>query len=615
MKKFIIDIEADGLLDTVSHLWMIVVKELGRDNVITFSDEDIPNALPMAHFEGFVKDVDLLIGHNLVRYDAPAIKMVMGVDIHKYCKVHDTMIMSKLNYFVRPSTGRRHSIKAWGEHLGYPKDDYDKGFESYHPEMHPYCVRDVEVTEKVYLHVLNEFKQRMEQKPIYKQAMQTEHEMSRFSAQQCMDGWLFDYRACQGLIDKITEEMQVMEDTIEPHLNDIERLVDKEPRVAKYKKDGTYTAATARVLGEHLGHTVAPEDALKATPPIQPGEEFQRKEIVKASLGNQDVVKEYLETLGWVPDEWNWKRINGQFIKMSPKFTEKSLLRIKHPHADMINEYYTLRQRRSVLQGFMQQEGGDGRIRGDVQDMGAQSFRQTHKILANLPGGGTKYGKEIRSLFQCPNGRKLVSADGAAYQVRLLAHYLKSQEYTDMVLGGDVHQYHADKVGVTRGAAKGLFFATLFGAGGGKIGAMLGTNQRDGSEKRQKLLNGIPNMRKLLSKIDSFVQQNGFIPGPDGRRIYPESDYKALNYLIQGSEACLMKLTVVRINQAFEEEGIDAKQLLMYHDECTWEVDETQTDRAQEIIRHWFAEAPKELGVDLMEAGDVKVGSDYFEVH
>ena len=328
------------------------------------------------------------------------------------------MIMSKLNNFIRPATGRRHSLKEWGKSLGEYKDDYDKGFDEYCDEMLDYCKQDCVVTEMVYSRVMEEFIAINKKKPLYKTAMQVEHELARLTAQQTRDGWLFDFTACSNLITQITGEMKVIEDTIEPHLSDITRVIDKEPKTPKYKKEGTYTAATSKILSEFLGYTVSPEDALKAVPPMNPGEEFVRTEVVKASLGNQDVVKEYLEGLGWAPDEWNWKKINGQFIKMSPKFTEKSLLAVKHEHADMINEYYTLRQRRSILQGFMEQDGKDGRLRGDVNDMGAQSFRQTHRIIANLPGAYTKYGPEIRQMFICPPGTRLISADGAAYQVR-----------------------------------------------------------------------------------------------------------------------------------------------------------------------------------------------------
>ena len=613
MKKFVLDIEADGLLDTVSTIWMIVLKELGNDNFVVFSDH-ADGGLPVKDFPKWAdENASALIAHNGMRYDFEVLYRLLGYTPKPI--LYDTMIMSKLNHFVRPATKRRHSLKMWGEHLGEFKDEYTGGFEAYNDEMLEYCKQDCVVTEKIWSRVMQEAKSLMEKEPKYKLALRTEHEISALSAQQTRDGWQFDFTEAAKLIETISAEMEEIEEAIEPHLTDRTVFIDSEPKKPVFKKDGTYTAASARIMGEFLGYHVAPEDALKANPPMAAGQEFQRSQIVPASMGNQDIVKDYMESLGWNPLEWNWKKIGGQFIKMSPKMCDKSLDNVGHPHADMIKDYYTLRSRRSVLNGFMEQSDGDGRLRGDLQDMGAQSFRQTHKIIANLPSARAKYGKEIRTLFNCPDDKVIISADGAAYQIRILAHYLKSEEYTDVVLNKDPHQRHADAMGISRDLAKPVFFAVLFGAGAGKVGNILNSSMTDGKAKRQALLDGIPGMNQLLYKVQNFVKQYGYIPGIDGRRVYPESDYKALNYLIQSCEACLMKRTWVRIAENFREEGIEFKQLLAYHDEVSYEINEKDVDRAKEIIAHWFAEAPKEYGVDLMEAGDINIGKNYYEVH
>lgn len=618
MKKYVMDIEANGLLDTVSSIWMIVLKPLGEDEFVVFSDQ-APGARALQDFPKWAdENIELLIAHNGIRYDNEVLFRLL--DWEPKCKVHDTMIMSKLLNFVRPATQRRHSLKMWGQALGEYKDDYEGGFDAYNDEMLAYCKQDCVVTEKVYTSLLQEIAQQKHglsdvKKEYFKKALQTEHFISQLSAQQTRDGWLFDFDGCQVLIEEITDKMLEIEEAVEPHLSDITKILDPEPKTAKYKQNGEYTAASAKVISGFVGYTVSPADALKANPPVSPGQEFQRTEIIPASLGNQDVVKEYLETLGWVPDEWNWKKIGGQFIKQSPKFTDKSLSRVGHPHADMINEYYMLRQRRSILNGWMTQKDGDGRLRGDVQDMGAASFRQTHKIMVNIPSGKAPYGKEIRELFIVPEGKVIISADGSAYQIRILAHYLKSDEYTDIVLNKDPHQRHADAMGVSRDLAKPIFFATLFGAGAGKVGNILGTNQKDGGQKRQALLNGIPGMNRLLAQIKNFVNSHGYIPGVDGRRVFPESDYKALNYLIQSCEACLMKRTIMKIAEGFKEAGIDSKQLLFYHDECSWEIDVAHVEVATKIIEEAFAEAPKDYGVNLMEAGDIVTGDNYYAVH
>ena len=615
--KAVLDLEANGLLDTVDTIWHIVCKEVGVDNYVVFSDhaEDNPN-FSINEFPRWAdENLEAIIAHNGVRYDMEVLYRLLNWEPKESCKIYDTLIMSKMNNFIRPQTKRRHSLKEWGKYLGHYKVDYDGGFDAWHPDMLPYCKVDCEVTEHVYNAVLQEFKNISAKKAQYSSGMRTEHDLSTLSAQMTRDGWLFDFDACQLLIDKITNEMLKIEETVEPELNDIERFIDSEPKSPKYKKDGTYNATTCRILSQYLGYTVSPEDALKAEPPMKPEDTFRRSETIKASLGNQDVVKDYLYSLGWKPDEWNWKNFGGQWVKQSPKFTEKSLLAIGHRDADFINDYYTLRSRRSVLQGFMNQKDGDGRLRGDIHDMGAASFRQSHKIIANLPGAYAKYGEEIRSLFICPEGKTIISADGAAYQIRILCHYLKSEEYTDVILNGDAHQRHADIMGITRNQAKGVFFAFLFGAGNAKIANMLDAPVATGKEVKEKLLRGVPGMSQLINKIKGFYNSHGYIPGIDGRKVFPESDHKALNYLIQSTEAILMKRTWVRICQQLKQEGIEYKLLLTYHDELSIEINETDTERATEIMKHWFAEAPKELGVDIMEAGDVLTGSNYFEVH
>lgn len=616
MKKYVFDLECNGFLDVTTHIYMIVVKQIGTDKIITFSDDE-PNQRPISEFAEWVAsdEVDTLIGHNSIRFDNEVVRKILGINLDDHVRSIDTMIMSRINNFIRPMTKRRHTLKAWGEHIGLFKDDYQDGFDTYQPTMYPYCIQDVKVTEAIYERVISEATKLIATKDKYKLALKTEHELSAYSAQQVRDGWLFNFDGCQKLIDEIALKMEDIEVNVEPQLNDRVIMIDSELKKPIYKKDGTYTTVSARVMGEFLGHLVTPEDALKANPPMKPGDTFQRTQIVPGSLGNQDIVKDYLESIGWKPREYNWKKIGSQFVKMSPKFCTPSLEAIGNPHANMISEYYTLRSRKSVLEGFMNQSEGDGRIRGDVNDNGAQSFRQTHRILANLPSGKAKYGKEIRELFIVPEGKTIISADGAAYQIRILAHYLKDPTYTDIVLNGDPHALHAEKIGCDRDTSKGVFFATLFGAGGNKIGALLGTNMKDGADKRQKLINGVPGMAMLITKVQNFVKMNGYIPGIDGRKVYPESDYKALNYLIQSCEASLMKATIVMVGNRFKENNIEAKQLLFYHDECSWEIAPKDVELATKLIKESFIEAPKMYGVDFMEAGDVKTGDNYYAVH
>ena len=615
MSKYIFDIEADGLLDNISKIHMIVFKKLGEDEFTVFTDDD-PQYSRIANMRQWIADnVTCLIAHNGVRYDIPALKKVLGYTLPKHVAIIDTLIVSRMNNWPNKRLNRKHSLAAWGDFLGCKKLDF-KEFDVYSEEMLEYCKQDCIVNEKIYNFVMSEAGQWMGTYPKYKDALRMEHDMAGYIAEQCSNGWMFDFEGCAKLIEELTAKMKHIEDTVEPHLGDIIRLVDKEPRTPQYKKNGEYTLASARHISEYLDQVVSPEDALKAEPPMLPGTEFQRRSITPAGMGQQDSVKEYLESLGIKWTEWNWKKVGNDFIKTGPKLNDKDIKAIGHPHADLIADYYTLRSRRSILQGWMDQSNGDGRLHGDVMDLGTATGRHSHKIIANLPSGKASYGKEIRSLFICPEDKVIISADGAAYQLRILAHYLKSDEYTEVVLNGDAHQRHADAMGITRDQAKPVAFGILYGSGGAKVASMMGSDDvKMGTKVRNNFIKNIPNLEALNQKAQDTAKLNGWIPGIDGRKIYCEEPYKALNYLIQSAEAAMMKLTIVDINKGFEKAGIDAKQLLMYHDECSWEIDPKDAEQATAIIKHWFHHSPRKLGVDIMEAGDIKVGKDYFEVH
>jgi len=183
------------------------------------------------------------------------------------------------------------------------------------------------------------------------------------------------------------------------------------------------------------------------------------------------------------------------------------------------------------------------------------------------------------------------------------------------VITQDAHQVHSDLAGVTRDQAKGMFFGILFGAGVNKLANMLQIPQSESKELRQKIINGIPNFKSFIDKAKEFVERNGYIPGIDGRKVYPGESFKSVNYIIQSCEAVLMKATLVMVREELKKAGIEFKQLLMYHDEFTLEINKGDEDKASEIIKRCFEEAPKKYGVEIMGAGDVKVGNNYMEVH
>ena len=174
MNEWVFDIEANGLTDTVDKIWVVKFKKVGVGEWLTWSSIEGDNSDELLNI--IWGDVDVAIGHNILGYDLQTIEKVLHISFglnkwaNKKVQFIDTLVMSE---FWNPDLDG-HSLEDWGNRLGFPKMNYrqhlvelgsmtgnePKGFEFsfYHPNMHDYCERDVEVTEKLYLHLKEKLK-------------------------------------------------------------------------------------------------------------------------------------------------------------------------------------------------------------------------------------------------------------------------------------------------------------------------------------------------------------------------------------------------------------------------------------------------------------------------
>jgi DNA polymerase-1 len=596
-RVLVADIEADNLLDNITKVHCAGCIDVDTGEEFFFRPHEIDKFLAK------LDEAQIIVFHNAMGYDLPALKKVYGWE-HKGTQQCTKVMSQVLNY---RRFGFGHSLKQWGNFFKDYKGDYDGGWEEFNEDMFEYMKQDIRLGVKVYNYLVAELKnyiKRSGSKSILS-ALRNEMSMDAIMVKQCQNGWQFDVEGAKKLLSDIEKRTKEIEELINPQLPARIKAVDNESKKPKFTKIG-------KPVSWMRNWFQLSDECSVDTCPIWG--EFSRIEIITGDIGNTDTVKKLLYTLGWKPDEWNWKKVNGEFVKVSPKLTDSSLEPLGEV-GSALSEYYTLRSRKSILEGWFPHVDANGRLHGDVFNIGTPTFRQTHKIIANLPSGKAVLGKEFRELFITRPGYKLVSADSAACQLRLLAHYLKDDEFTHTILEGDIHQKNADILGCSRNTAKPFIFAFLYGAGGKKLGSILGVSEREGNRKKNDYLNSLPFLKKLIESVQNIVEVQGYIPGLDDRPIHAESAHKALNYLIQGAEAVVMKYTVVMIEEELEKAGLDASILLFYHDEVTYEVREDQAEEAQAIIRRCFEEAPKKLGVEIMTCGDCKIGNDYYEVH
>jgi DNA polymerase-1 len=619
MTTLVADIESNGLLDTITTVHCAGCIDADTGEEFFYRPHQIQEFLDK------LDSADKIVFHNAFGYDLPALEKVYGWKPR--AKGICTKVMSQVLCYTRFGFG--HSLKQWGEFFGDQKGDYSGGWEEFNEDMFEYMKQDIRLGTRVYKELLRETKVAVDHfgsKSILK-ALRSEMEMDRIMVKQCQNGWLFNKEEAEALMKTLEDRMKSHEIYINGLLGQM--VSSPDGSVVKARKDiadGIKTEIPAKSpkftkAGKLDSHTKRwfgiPADSNLGidTPELLPVTgPYCRIEFVGGDVGNTNTVKEYLYTIGWKPDEWNWKKINGNFVKVSAKLSDSSLAPLGRV-GEVLSEYYTLRSRHSVMKGWFPHIDENSRLHGDVFNVGTPTFRQTHKIIANLPSGKAVLGPEIRKLFIARPGYKLVSADSAGCQLRLLAHFMGDDNYTREVLEGDIHQKNADILGCSRNNAKPFIFAYLYGAGGKKLGSILGVSDKEGNKLKKKFTAAFPALGALIDKVKNIVDQQGFIPGLDDRPIYTESQHKALNYLIQGAESVVMKATVIMVDDELEKAGLDAKILLMYHDEVTYEVREDQTEQARDIIMRCFEEAPKALGVDIMTCGDCKIGDDYYQVH
>ena len=605
--RLVYDIETDGL--DATKIWCLVAINPDNGQEFKYGPEGINDGIAL------LQSADCLIGHNIIGFDNLVIKRLYNIDLNNK-KIFDTWIMSQVLNYRRP---HKHGLAGWGQHLGYAKIDFND-FSQYTAEMMKYCIQDVRLNTKVFHKLMEEFDVMYKKNPLISEGLKVEMECAKFEAYTRNRGWNFDHNKAATVHKELTDRMKYIEGKLEPNLPPITKYIDKLPKTAKYTKKGWYTATSARLLSEYFNKTVTPEDAIN-NPPIQPGEEFQRKAIVAATLGNMNEVKEWLYSIGWKPDDWKMEKTAFGWEKGSPKLTTSSLELLGEP-GKLLDEWTTLRSRKGVLEGWLREVEKTGRLHGRMWIDGTPTFRCRHEVIANLPAVDAPYGKELRSLLIADEGTVVVGADSSGNQFRSLAHYVKDENLTEQILSGDIHQYNAEIIGSTRRVAKTWIYAFLFGAGSTKLGQVL-TGVRSpqaGTKSIEAYGNAIPGLKDLKAKLESIWNttkgiSEGWIPGLDGRRLYTPQSYQTLNYLLQGCEGVTCKAAVAYQMKKIKEEGLRAEPRLFYHDETAWIAHPEDADRVGEILQESFREGPKPFGVTIMDGGDYVKGTSYADVH
>jgi DNA polymerase-1 len=251
--------------------------------------------------------------------------------------------------------------------------------------------------------------------------------------------------------------------------------------------------------------------------------------------------------------------------------------------------------------------------------------------LQNIPIR-RELGRDIRRGFIPRKGWQLVAADYSQIELRLLAHLSKDPAFVEAFrAGGDIHRQTAalifdvplDKVtGTMRSRAKTINFATIYGQGPHALSRQLGIEHAEAKEFIARYFERFKGVRNYLDAMVAFARENGYVQTIFGRRRYiPElrernfnirafGERTAANSPIQGSAADLIKIAMIRIDDALRTDGLEGKMLLQVHDELVFEVPSGELEPVQQLVKYQMENAAQ-LSVPLVV--DLGVGPNWLE--
>ena len=573
MKQVVFDIEANGLKPT--KVWVIVACDLSNQETVTFSGDTLQD------FNAYIKDAEV-IGHNIIGYDVPVLERLLGTDFSS-CKITDTLVLSRLT---EPSREGGHSLDNWGQQLGFPKGEHSD-WNTFSQDMVDYCKQDVLVNVKVY-HAL-----RGVLAGFGSESISLEHQVQSIITKQTDNGWLLDQEHAFVLLAKLKEKKYDLEDKVHETFKPLPTFIKE--ITPKYKKDGTMSVVGLKFLGDSWSDYIAP---------------FSRVDYPEFNLGSRQQIGRYLQYFGWKPKKFTEK---GQAI-----VDEAILSKVTNiPEANMIAEYLMVQKRIAQVQSWLDAVQDDGRVHGYVNANGAVTGRMTHSSpnVAQVPSSGAPYGADCRACWTSPKGYKIVGMDASGLELRMLAHYMNDEGYTNEILTGDIHTANQLASGVdTRSQAKTFIYAFLYGAGDAKIGSIVGGTAVDGRRLKKKFLSNTPSLRDLRERV-SVASGRGYVHGLDGRRVAVRSEHSALNTLLQSAGAIVMKKALCLLDEYAKTWNLDYKFIGNIHDEIQTEVKESEADVFGRLAVSCIEAAGIHYKLNCPLAGEYQVGDNWSETH
>ena len=283
-------------------------------------------------------------------------------------------------------------------------------------------------------------------------------------------------------------------------------------------------------------------------------------------------------------------------------------LRPLHPIIPVIERWRELSKLLSTyLRALPEAAAGDGRIHTTFSQHTAATGRLscTNPNLQAIPVR-TPIGKEIRAAFIAAPGTQLISCDYSQVELRILAHLCQEPGLVDAFRrGDDVHRATAAEVlgkapaDVTkdeRDRAKAVNFGIIYGISSFGLAEQLEIGRDEAQQYIDTYLGRYPGVQAFITRTIEETAERGYAltllgrqrPIPElrakNRQVHQLGERLAVNSLIQGSAADIIKVAMIACDRRVRDEGRQAKLVLQVHDELVFEVADSDVEAVRDLI-------------------------------
>jgi DNA polymerase-1 len=275
---------------------------------------------------------------------------------------------------------------------------------------------------------------------------------------------------------------------------------------------------------------------------------------------------------------------------------------------------------------------------GKIHTFYRQTIAATGRLSSQFPNLQNipirmEEGRQIRKAFvPSEPGWRIVAADYSQIELRVLAHISGDEGLKEAFLNGmdihtktamDVFGVQADQVDSNmRRQAKAVNFGIVYGISDYGLSQNLNITRKEAAAFIEQYFQAFPGVRRYMDTIVEQAKNDGYVTTLLERRRYlPDirssnfnlrsfAERTAMNTPIQGTAADIIKLAMMRMDEALLERGLKSRMLLQVHDELVFEVPEEEVEVMKTLVPEVMKNA---LQLDVPLLADVSIGYNWYE--